>query len=183
MESGAARKLSQWHSCGCCGYCCSLSCAKAAPASAGLPLQLLPVGWCGNFHCHQVWGRQVFSSHPNSSSTTCTAVAEGDEGLDEPQCTLLAQQDPLITTLCCTSVKTVYLFSFFHAVQFLPVTCWGKSFPPTLKLWPFASVEKHNLLFLLFSSHKDGFLFPLHMLFSPQSHQVVGAGTGQRCML
>lgn len=59
-----------------------------------------------------------------------------------PSACSLPQQDPFFTSLCCTSVKAVYLFSFFQAVQFLPVICQGKSFPPTLKLSPFASVEK-----------------------------------------
>lgn len=147
MKTGAARKLSQRHSCGCCGYCCSLSCAKAAPASAGLPLQLLPVGWCGNLHCHQVWGRQVFSSHLNPPAVPAQQWLKMMRAWMNLSAPSLPQQDPLITSLCCTSVKTVYLFSFFQAVQFLLVICWGQSFPPTLKLCPFASVEKHKTPF------------------------------------
>lgn len=137
------------------------------------------MGWCGNLHCYQVWGRQVSSSHPNPSSTTCTAVAE-EKGASAPS---LLQQDPLITSLCCTLVKDVYSFSFFQAEPFLPVICWGQSFPPTLKLCSIASVEKNNILFLLFSSPKHGFLFLLHLLFLYKASQAVGTGNGQRCVL
>lgn len=154
VKTVTARKLSQQH-----------SCAKVAPAFAGLPVQLL---WdavetftatsCGT-------GRSPLSTQI-PPALPAEQWLKGRRTWRNPSAHSLPQQDPFITSLCCTSVKAVYLFSLFQAVQFLPVICSGQCFPPTLKLCPFASVEKTTSFFLLFSP-KHGFLFPYtHFFFT-----------------
>lgn len=154
-------------------------CQRSTSASAGLSLQLLLWDGVETFPATR-WG--AARSLPTQIPPTLPAQQwlKGRKAGMNPSAPSLQQQDSLITSLCCTSVNAVFLFSFFQAVQFLPDICWGQSFPPTLKLCPFASVENNNLLLLLFSSPKHGFLFHLHTLFLHKATQAVGAGNGQR---
>lgn len=90
------------------------------------------------------------------------------------------QQDPSVTSLCCTLIKAVYLFGFFQAVQFLLVFSWGPSFPPTLKLGHSASAAKTPSFFS--SSPPLGTAPSYTHAFPPQAHPgSVRAGRSGAC--